>query len=114
MPIVTAKRISHIALKTRNVEQQTNFYTNIVGLGEAERDSAGRVYLRCNANHHAVVLNPSSETGIDHYALDVGGPAELEAAAAALSRAGISYETEKPGELGRSYPYACAIPMAMP
>src|SRR5207244_11616731 len=99
MPIVTAKRISHIALNTHNVEQQTNFYTNIVGLGEAERDSAGRVYLRCNANHHAVVLYPSSEMGIDHYALDVGGPAELEAAAAALSRAGISYETEKPGEL---------------
>src|SRR5439155_17780314 len=101
MFIVTAKRISHIALKTRNVEQQTNFYTHIVGLGETERDSAGRVYLRCNANHHAVVLNPSSEMGIDHYALDVGGPAELEAAAAALSRAGISYETEKPGELGQ-------------
>ncbi|MFL5586551.1 MAG: hypothetical protein ACJ8BW_31025 [Ktedonobacteraceae bacterium] len=40
MPIVTAKRISHIALKTRNVEQQTNFYTNIVGLGETERDNA--------------------------------------------------------------------------
>ena len=91
MSIVTAKRISHIALNTHNVEQQTNFYTNIVGLGETERDSAGRVYLRCNANHHAVVLYPSSEMGIDHYALDVGGPAELEAAAAALSRAGISY-----------------------
>ncbi len=101
MPIVTAKRISHIALNTHNVEQQTNFYTNIVGLGEAERDSAGRVYLRCNANHHTVVLYPSSEMGIDHYALDVGGPAELEAAAASLSRAGISYETEKPGELGQ-------------
>src|SRR2546428_10362171 len=99
MPIVNAKRISHIALNTRNVEQQTNFYTNIVGLGETERDSAGRVYLRYNANHHAVVLYPSSEMGIDHYALDVGGPAELEAAA--LSRAGISYETEKPGELGQ-------------
>src|SRR5437660_9545372 len=101
MSIVTAKRISHIALNTHNVEQQTNFYTNIVGLGETERDSSGRVYLRCNANHHAVVVNPSSEMGIDHYALDVGGPAELEAAAAALSRAGISYETEKPGELGQ-------------
>src|SRR5438876_3502859 len=101
MPIVNAKRISHIALNTRNVEQQTNFYTNIVGLGETERDSAGRVYLRCNANHHAVVLYPSSEMGIDHYALDVGGPAELEAAAAVLSRAGISYETEKRGELGQ-------------
>src|SRR5437764_14183595 len=101
MFIVTAKRISHIALKTRNVEQQTNFYTHIVGLGETERDSAGRVYLRCNADHHAVMLNPSSETGLDHYALDVGGRADVERAATALTHAGISYETEKPGELGQ-------------
>src|SRR5947199_4513258 len=102
MSIVTAKRISHIALNTHNVEQQTNFYTNIVGLGETERDSAGRVYLRCNANHHAVVLIPTTETGIDHYALDVGGPAELEAAAAALTRGGIPYEMEGAVELGQA------------
>src|SRR5947207_8450334 len=99
MPIVNVKRVSHIALKARNVEQQTNFYAHLVGLGETERDSTGRVYLRFNADHHAVVLNPSSETGLDHYALDVGGPAELESAATALTHAGISYETEKPGEL---------------
>ena len=101
MPIVNVKRISHVALKTHNVEQQTNFYTHMVGLGETERDSAGRVYLRCNADHHAVVLTPSSETGIDHYALDVGSPADLETAATALTHAGIPYETEKPGELGQ-------------
>src|SRR5947208_14519803 len=101
MSIVTAKRISHIALNTHNVEQQTNFYTNIVGLGETQRDTAGRVYLRCNANHHAVVLVPSTENGLDHYALDVGDAAALESAANALTRAGISYETETAGELGQ-------------
>lgn len=101
MPIVNVKQVSHVALKTRDVEQQANFYTNIVGLGETQRDSSGRVYLRCNENHHAVVLIPSSEAGIDHYALDVGGPAELESAATALSRAGIAYETEGTGELGQ-------------
>src|SRR6266568_209711 len=99
MPIVTAKRISHIALNTHNVEQQTNFYTNIVGLGEAERDSAGRVYLRCNANHHTVVLYPSSEMGIDHYALDVGGPAAPEAAALSLSRACTTSEPDNQEKL---------------
>jgi len=33
MPIVDVKSISHVALKTRNVEQQTHFYTQMVGLG---------------------------------------------------------------------------------
>ena len=101
MPIVDVKSISHVALKTRNVEQQTHFYTQMVGLGETERDNADQVYLRCNTNHHSVVLIPSSETGLHHYALDVGSPAALEAAAKALSKAGIPYETEGPAELGQ-------------
>ena len=101
MSITNVKQISHIALKTRDVEQQANFYTHMVGLGETGRDDAGRVYLRCNANHHAVVLIPSSEAGIDHFALDVGSEAELEVAANALSHAGIAYETERVGETGQ-------------
>lgn len=101
MAIVNVKHVSHVTLKTQNVEQQAHFYTNMVGLGETQRDSAGRVYLRCNANHHAVVLMPSAEKGLDHYALDVGDPAALEAAAMALSNAGISYETEESGKLGQ-------------
>ena len=102
MPIVNVKRVSHVALKTKDVERQVDFYTQMVGLGETERDGAGRVYLRCNSNHHSVVLIPSTETGIDHYALDVGGPAEFEAAAIALTKAGIPYETEQSDELGQA------------
>ncbi len=101
MAIVDVKSISHIALKTHNVEQQTHFYTQMVGLGETERDNDGRVYLRCNTNHHSVVLIPSSETGLDHYALSVGSLAALEDAARTLSRAGIPYETEGSTELGQ-------------
>jgi len=101
MSIVNVKQVSHVALKTRDVERQAAFYTGMVGLGETERDAAGRVYLRCNANHHALVLIPSSESGIDHYALDLGSPAALESAASALTKAGISYETKAPGKLGQ-------------
>ncbi len=100
MSIVDVKRISHVALKTRNIEQQTQFYTHMVGLGETERDN-DQVYLRCNTNHHSVVLIPSAETGLDHFALDVGSPAALEATANALSKAGIPYETEGQTELGQ-------------
>ncbi|HJT55242.1 MAG TPA: VOC family protein [Ktedonobacteraceae bacterium] len=101
MSIVHVKRISHVALKTKDVARQVDFYTQMVGLGETERDAAGRVYLRCNADHHSVVLVPSSEAGIDHYALDTGGPTEFEAAATALTHAGIPYEIEQSDELGQ-------------
>lgn len=102
MSIITSvRRISHVALKTPNIEQQTAFYSDIVGLGETERDSSGRVYLRCNSNHHAIVLVPSTGSGIDHYALDLGSPVEWEKAANALTHAGITFETNSgkdPGE----------------
>jgi catechol-2,3-dioxygenase len=101
MSIVNVKRVSHVALKTKDVERQADFYTQMVGLGQTERDDAGRVYLRCNSNHHSIVLIPSMETGIDHFALDVGSPAELEAAAVALTKAGIAYETIQSDEPGQ-------------
>src|SRR6266568_713939 len=101
MPVVDVKHISHVALKAQDVERQAAFYAQMVGLGETERDNEGRIYLRCNANHHSVVLVPSSGFGIDHFALDVGSPAALEQAAGALARAGIAYQTEGSGELGQ-------------
>ncbi len=101
MSIINVKRVSHVALKTKDVERQADFYTQMVGLGQTERDYAGRVYLRCNSNHHSIVLIPSMETGIDHFALDVGSPAELEAAAVALTKAGIAYETIQSDEPGQ-------------
>ncbi len=33
MPVVNVKHVSHVALKTPNVERQTTFYTDMVGLG---------------------------------------------------------------------------------
>ncbi|MGB0387884.1 MAG: VOC family protein [Ardenticatenaceae bacterium] len=99
--LIQVKKLSHVGLNVRDVESQVNFYSQMVGLGESGRDEAGRVYLRCNSNHHALVLIPSAESGIDHFALDVGGKAELDAAARALDQAGISYESNLSDELGQ-------------
>lgn len=101
MSVTSVKRVSHVVMKTPNLEEQVAFYTAIVGLGETERDAAGRVYLRCNTHHHSLVLVPASESGMEEYALDVGSAAELENAATALARAGIPYQiaaTSKPGQ----------------
>src|SRR5213078_55620 len=108
MPVVDVRSISHVALKTRNVEQQTYFYTQMVGLGETERDNADQVYLRCNTNHHSVVLIPSSETGLDHYTLDVGSPAALEAAAGAWSKAAFPSKQKGQLNLARELHCVCA------
>jgi catechol 2,3-dioxygenase-like lactoylglutathione lyase family enzyme len=101
MSIVKVKKLSHVALKVTDIAAQTQFYSEICGLGETARDDAGQVYMRCNADHHSVVLIPSDESGLDHFALEVGGPAEVAATAQALDRAGISYEANGSHELGQ-------------
>ena len=52
MAVINVKRLSHVALNVRDVEAQAEFYSQIVGLEETTRDEYGRVYLRCNADHH--------------------------------------------------------------
>lgn len=102
MPLIHSKKLSHVALHAQDVQAQTEFYTNFVGLQESARDAQGNVYLRCNADHHALLLKPASAPGFDHFALDLGGPDKLDAAARALDQAGMAYQTVPTGtELGQ-------------
>ncbi len=101
MPKVDVKRISHAAIKVRDLPKQEAFYSEMVGLGKTAQDRAGRAYLRCNDCHHAVVLVPASERGLDHFALDVGSPAALLEAAAALKQADVPFEPGPADETGQ-------------
>ena len=110
MPLVQTKKLSHVALNVSDVAAQTAFYRDMVGLHVQATDDQGRVYLRCNSDHHALVLVPSAERGMDHFALDVGGIAELEAAANALENAGISISTSSAQEAGQPHAYRLTDP----
>lgn len=92
MGILRVKQVSHVAIGVRDLAAQEAFYTEMVGLERTARDAAGRVYLRCNADHHAVVLVPGRAPALDHLALDLGRPRQLEEAEAALARADIPRE----------------------
>ena len=123
-PLIKAKRLSHVGLHCHDVDAQAAFYTQMVGLGETARDQAGNVYLRCNADHHSLVLMPTppyddsfstpndtTEDGasqddakggadavMNHVALEV---ADVDAAAEALTQAGIEHEMVTDVELGQ-------------
>ncbi len=101
MSVIKVKKVSHVALRTPDVAAQSDFYTRLVGLGETVTDAHGRVYLRCNAEHHAVVLIPGERRALDHFALDIGGQQQLESAAGALDREGIPFETITDDEAGQ-------------
>ncbi|MEM7538012.1 MAG: VOC family protein [Chloroflexota bacterium] len=117
-PLIKAKRLSHVGLHCQDVEVQTQFYTQMVGLGETARDQAGNIYLRCNADHHSLVLMPAPDDAngdespegstdsanraadvvMNHVALEV---ADIDAAAEALTQAGIEHEIVTDVELGQ-------------
>lgn len=105
-PLIKTKTLSHLALNVTDIESQTRFYQDMVGLHVQTTDAAGRVYLRCQSDHHVLMLIPANSGGLDHFALDVGGTAELEAAITALEKEGIrliSHDTDNSiGELGQS------------
>ncbi len=46
MPVVNVKHVSHVALKSPNVERQATFYTDMVGLGETPRGGSICVVMR--------------------------------------------------------------------
>jgi len=95
------RKLSHVALKVQDIEAQAAFYAEMVGMGETTRDETGCVYLRCNSDHHQVVLIPDQESGLDHYALEVNSAADLDIAMANLTEAGISYTVDASTELGQ-------------
>ena len=102
MSLIHTKKLSHVALNAQNVAAQSQFYTDFVGLAESARDADGNVYLRCNTDHHALLLKPAAEPGFDHFGLELGGQDKLDAAARALDQAGIAYDTVPAGtELGQ-------------
>ncbi|MEM7130291.1 MAG: VOC family protein [Chloroflexota bacterium] len=104
-PLVQTKKLSHLALTVSRIEEQTAFYRDIVGLHVQNVDTQGRVYLRCQSEHHDLLLIPSEGRGMDHFALDVGGMAELDAAAQALEGAGIHVSSGDERELGHGHSY---------
>ena len=98
---INIKKLSHVGLNVQDIERQATFFTDMVGLGETARDEQGRVYLRCNSDHHQIILIPAAESGLNHYALAVGGEADLDLAMKVLDDAQIIYEVTVNDELGQ-------------
>ena len=60
-------RISHINLNCANLETCRDFFERALGFTLTDR-SAAMAFLRCNDDHHAVVLADSGVDGLNHVA----------------------------------------------
>lgn len=60
-------RLSHVNLNCRNLDATTRFFQDALGFVETDRSRA-MSFLRCNRDHHAVVLADSGIEGLNHVA----------------------------------------------
>jgi catechol 2,3-dioxygenase len=84
---IRIKRLSHAAIRVKDLARQTEFYTSSLGL-EMVDQSSGRCYLRARESHHHVVELLTQQNGANHASFEVADDAELDRAKAILFRQG--------------------------
>jgi catechol 2,3-dioxygenase-like lactoylglutathione lyase family enzyme len=62
-----ALRMSHVNLNCKDLEATSRFFRNVLGFALTDRSKA-MAFLRCNSDHHAVVLADSGLDGLNHVA----------------------------------------------
>lgn len=61
------ERLSHVNINTQDVDGLAKFYANILGFQLTDRSKI-MAFLRCNSDHHAVVLAEAPNEGLNHIA----------------------------------------------
>src|SRR5690348_2800001 len=91
---IKVARLSHVALNTRDVSKQAEFYTARWGLDSIE-DAGRDLYLRADGpDHHVLVLHSADEKpGLDHFAFEVSSADDIDRAVDVLSAAGYEIVT---------------------
>lgn len=77
-----AERLSHVNINTQDVDALARFYVDVLGFELTDRSKI-MAFLRCNADHHAVVLAEAPVEGLNHVAFMVP---ELEGVMVASGR----------------------------
>lgn len=61
------ERLSHVNINTRDVDALAQFYVDVLGFELTDRSKI-MAFLRCNADHHTVVLAEAPVEGLNHVA----------------------------------------------
>jgi len=70
-------RLSHVALRTPDVERLRSYYTEVIGLSPYDED-AGVVFLASGGHGPALELRSGAKPGLDHVGFEVSAPHEEE------------------------------------
>jgi catechol 2,3-dioxygenase len=82
-----ASRLAHVNLNSHDVDAQTRFFKQGLGFVLTDRSKL-MAFLRCNSDHHAVVLAEAKASGLNHIAFLVPDWESVMRAAGRLVDAG--------------------------
>jgi catechol 2,3-dioxygenase len=93
--------LSHIQINVKNLEKSLEFYRDIIGLIEVERDEEG-VYLRGieENRHHSIYIKESNENGLHHIGIEVLNLTDFNNLTTKLADMGIKTFNNKNRERG--------------
>ena len=76
--MIRVRKIAHVAYETPDVEGQTDYYTEVLGLSLIAKEK-GAVYLSSTLDHHSVVLRNGSEAKCVRIGFQLAPEDDLEA-----------------------------------
>jgi catechol 2,3-dioxygenase-like lactoylglutathione lyase family enzyme len=77
--------LQHLALRTMNLEEMVEFYTEALGFDISDWLLRECVWLRCNSDHHTIILMQGKQD-VDHIGYSIPAGSEMLAWADYLSR----------------------------
>lgn len=97
MGIPKVQRLEHVELEVKDLEEALDFYQNVVGLVEIDRE-ANVVYLGCGLDENFDLAVREGGTGVRHFAVRVQDEDELERYARRLKEEGVETSTTDDAE----------------
>jgi catechol 2,3-dioxygenase-like lactoylglutathione lyase family enzyme len=76
--MIGVRKISHATYEMPDVEQQIEYYTEVLGLTLVERDGDA-AYLASTIDHHSIVLRGGDEVKCTHLGFQIGPDEDLDA-----------------------------------
>jgi catechol-2,3-dioxygenase len=95
--MIRVKKIAHASYEVPDVEQQAEYYTNILGMTLAAKEKDA-VFLANTVDHHSVVLRKGSQAGCARVAFQIGESDDLDAFEKQVQGHGIKTQRRKDPE----------------
>jgi catechol 2,3-dioxygenase-like lactoylglutathione lyase family enzyme len=95
--MIRVRKIAHVGYEVPDVEQQTDYYTNILGMTLVGKENDAR-FLANTIDHHSVVLHKGSQAQCLRIGFQIGESDDLDAFERQVHGHGIKTERKKDPE----------------